>query len=80
MESADHVVKLKDADIYTMYIVTVNPDGHVANGWNHNGYRLADAVVDLLAECEHSYTVLSSREIKFDAVEDAVRFKLLYQS
>ena len=80
MESTECVVKLKNTDMYIMYIVTVDPDNNVANGWDRKGYQLSDAVVNLLIECEHSYTVLDSHEIKFDAVEDAVRFKLLYQS
>ena len=80
MESTDCVVKLKDADMYTMYMISVEPGSNTANSWNHNGYHLTDTVINLLAECEHSYTVLASHEIKFEAVEDAVRFKLLYQS
>ena len=80
MESTGYVVKLKDSDMYTMYMVSVEPGSNTANSWNHNGYHLTDNVVTLLAECENSYTVLPSYEIKFESVEDAVRFKLLYQS
>ncbi len=80
MESTDCVVKLKDVDMYIFYTVTVNFDGSTANGWNKNGYKLADDVVTLLSECKHGYTVLDSHEIDFESVEDAVRFKLMYQS
>jgi hypothetical protein len=80
VESTDCVVKLKDADMYAMYTVSVTQGSNTATSWDHNGYQLTDTVVNLLAECEYGYTVLASHEIKFDAVEDAVRFKLLYQS
>ena len=80
MESTDCVVKIKDTDMYTMYTVSVTLGSNVANSWDRNGYQLTNTVVNLLAECEHGYTVLPSYEIKFDAIEDAVRFKLLYQS
>ena len=67
-----------------MYMVfTVTVDTYIptkATDWSSASFSLAEPVDALLKDCEHGYKLHDTHEIEFESVEDAVRFKLLYQS
>lgn len=69
-------VKIRDNDLYFVFTTTI--ENSVSTSWKRHGHKLKEPVLSLLAECEKGYAVLDSFEIEFESVEDAVRFRLVY--